>query len=226
MNIVLLKSLFRTGLAPTFGLLARPMDPFLKWKTMQLLLATHNDHKLREVKEVLPEIEWTHLKAEGWNEPIEERGFTLYQNALIKAETIFEAWKIPVLADDTGLVVPALGGAPGVYSARYAGTNPSFEANNNKLLRELARVQKREAHFKTVLALIDEQGNRYFLEGRVDGYITSEPRGKGGFGYDPLFVPEGYKQTFAQMTAAEKNQLSHRGRALQNLAQYLNNSSK
>lgn len=193
---------------------------------MQLLLATHNNHKLEEVKAVLPEIEWTHLRARGWKDPIEEWGTTLYQNALIKAETIYEAWKTPVLADDTGLIVPALGGAPGVYSARYAGPEADFQANNEKLLRELAGAKNRDAHFKTVLALVDKQGKRCFFEGRVEGSIALEPRGEGGFGYDPLFIPAGYEQRFAEMKPQEKNRLSHRGRALQHFAQYVKSISE
>lgn len=190
---------------------------------MRLLLATHNDHKLQEVKALVPELDWSHLRASGWMEPIEEWGVTLYQNALIKAEKIYEAWKIPVLADDTGLIVPALDGAPGVYSARYAGPEGDFQANNEKLLQELAGRRNREAYFKTVLALVDEQGKRHFFEGQVAGSIALEPRGEEGFGYDPLFIPEGYASSFAEMTAQEKNRLSHRGRALQNFSRYIKN---
>jgi len=188
---------------------------------MEILLASHNPHKVAEIAQVLPQHSWLSLHDVGFQEAIAEPGFTLYQNALIKAETLY-AWRAqPVLADDTGLIVPALGGDPGVHSARYAGETADDEANRAKLLRKLADQTQRKAYFLTVLAWIDENGQRYFFNGRVDGAISEQPRGEGGFGYDPLFIPTGYGETFAEMAAATKNAIGHRGRALQAFRAFL-----
>lgn len=188
---------------------------------MEILLASHNPHKVTEIAKVLPHHSWQSLRDVGFKEAIAEPGFTLYQNALIKAETVYRWRAQPVLADDTGLVVPALGGAPGVHSARYASEAADDAANRAKLLRELADQTQRAAYFLTVLAWIDENGHRYFFSGRVDGAISEQPRGEGGFGYDPLFIPSGYRETFAELPPATKNAISHRGRALQAFGDFM-----
>lgn len=181
---------------------------------MEIILASHNVHKVAEIATVLPNHKWLNLKDIGFDQAIEEPGFTLYQNALIKAETVYQWQPGPVLADDTGLVVPALKGAPGVYSARYAGPEADDAANRAKLLQKMKGIADRAAYFLTVLAWIDDEGQRYFFRGLVRGRIAEAPHGTGGFGYDPLFIPEGHKHSFAEMPAEQKNAISHRGRAL------------
>ena len=153
---------------------------------------------------------------------IEETGTTLLENSLIKARTVHKITGLPALADDTGLEVDALDGAPGVYSARYAGNNPSYEDNINKLLFELKGLQldKRNARFRTVISFVDDN-EELLSEGVIEGVITLDSRGRDGFGYDPIFQPESYDRTFAEMEQDEKNLISHRARALEKMKKIL-----
>ena len=184
---------------------------------MKIVFATNNAHKLAEVKAVLGEgFELVTLKEVGIVEDIPETGETLDENASIKARYVFERTGLDCFADDTGLEVEALGGAPGVHSARYATDGHDFEANNRKLLHELEGKSNRKARFRTVISLIIDGVERQ-VEGIVEGKIATSESGAEGFGYDPLFVPEGYDRTFAEMSAEEKNAISHRGRAVKNL---------
>lgn len=184
---------------------------------MTILLATHNREKRGELAAVLADDERIRVITLGdldfeVPEPIED-GERLEENAWIKAKEIHDATGMPVIADDTGLEVDALDGAPGVYSARYAGEDATYEENCAKMLGELEGRQERGARFRTVICYVD--GVRtLFAEGEVGGEILSEPRGEKGFGYDPIFRPEGEEKTFAEMTAEEKNRVSHRGRAV------------
>lgn len=176
----------------------------------ELILATHNRGKLAEIAQMLPE--W---KISGEDSQAEETEGTFEGNALVKARAVASrhpgAW---VMADDSGLVVDALGGAPGVLSARYAGTDGDTAANNALLLRNLAGVANRKAHFSCVIALISPDGKEQVFEGRCDGDIAQAPSGAGGFGYDPLFIPDGYEKSFGDLPPSVKNSISHRGRAL------------
>ncbi|MBR4964294.1 MAG: non-canonical purine NTP diphosphatase [Alistipes sp.] len=184
---------------------------------MKIVFATNNAHKLAEVKAVLGDgWELVTLKEVGITEEIPETGETLDENASIKARYVFERTGLDCFADDTGLEVEALNGAPGVRSARYATDGHDFAANNRKLLHELEGKSNRKARFRTVISLIIDGVERQ-VEGIVEGEIATSESGAEGFGYDPLFVPKGYDRTFADMTADEKNAISHRGRAVKNL---------
>lgn len=184
---------------------------------MKIVFATNNAHKLSEVSAVLgSEYELVTLSEVGITEDIPETGATLDENASIKARYVYERTGLNCFADDTGLEVEALGGAPGVHSARYATDGHDFEANNRKLLRELEGKSNRKARFRTVISLIIDGMERQ-VEGIVEGDIATLESGAEGFGYDPLFIPEGYDRTFAEMSAEEKNAISHRGRAVKNL---------
>lgn len=193
----------------------------------RIVFATNNQHKLQEIREILsPEFEIVSLKEIGCHEDIPETGNTLEENALQKARYVSERYHISCFADDTGLEVEALGGAPGVHSARYAeGTDHDSEANMTKLLRELEGKENRQARFRTVIALIelgeDETENVHLFEGIVEGHISTERQGTEGFGYDPIFVPEGYEKSFAALGETIKNHISHRARAVKKLADYL-----
>ncbi len=187
----------------------------------ELIFATHNQNKTDEIRAILPQYKLHSLADINFTEEIEETGKTLKENALIKAQTIFDKLGKPCFADDTGLEVHALGGAPGVYSARYSGKDANSEKNMDKLLRELEDKEDRSAAFKTVIAYVDEQGTPHCFEGTVEGEIIFEKRGDRGFGYDPLFMPAGYEQTFAQMTPIQKNEISHRSRAVALFVSYL-----
>lgn len=185
----------------------------------KLILSSGNPHKVDELKKILANLEIQVLTKDevGQGElDVIEDGDTLEANALKKARALAEKVEGIVLADDTGLFVDALNGEPGVYSARYAGEECSYEANNAKLLGALAGVtpEKRTARFKTVIALIDEKGAEYIIEGVCEGRILDEKKGSAGFGYDPLFLPEGYEQTFAELGEDIKNKISHRARAI------------
>ena len=188
----------------------------------KLVFASNNAHKLSEIRAILGDrIEIISLSDLQCHEEIPETADTLEGNALIKARYVWERYGLYCFADDTGLEVDALGGAPGVYSARFAGEHASFEDNVSLLLERLSGVAApRRARFRTVIALIDEYGTHFF-EGSVDGEITLERSGDHGFGYDPIFRPEGREETFAQLTEQEKNSMSHRGRAVQKLVRYL-----
>lgn len=188
----------------------------------KLVFASNNAHKLSEIRAILGDrLEIISLSDLQCHEEIPETADTLEGNALIKARYVWEHYGLYCFADDTGLEVDALGGAPGVYSARFAGEHASFEDNVSLLLERLSGVAApRRARFRTVIALIDEYGTHFF-EGSVDGEITLERSGEHGFGYDPIFRPEGREETFAQLTEQEKNSMSHRGRAVQKLVRYL-----
>ena len=188
----------------------------------KLVFASNNAHKLSEIRAILGDrIEIISLSDLQCHDEIPETADTLEGNALIKARYVWEHYGLYCFADDTGLEVEALGGAPGVYSARFAGEHASFEDNVSLLLEHLSGVaEPRRARFRTVVALIDEYGTHFF-EGSVDGEITLERSGNHGFGYDPIFRPEGREETFAQLTEQEKNSMSHRGRAVQKLVRYL-----
>jgi XTP/dITP diphosphohydrolase len=199
---------------------------------MRLVFATNNKHKLDEVAAILgPGVELTTPAGLGITEDIPETADTLEGTALQKARYVFERTGLDCFADDTGLEVAALGGEPGVRSARYAGEAHDFDDNNRLLLKNLAGATDRSARFRTVIALIvggggGESGGggapkEYLFEGRVEGRIIDEYRGDGGFGYDPIFIPEGCEATFAQMSADEKNKISHRARAVEKLKNFL-----
>ena len=187
----------------------------------KIIFATNNAHKLSEVQAVLGDaFELITLRECGIMEDIPETAPTLEGNALQKARYVYEKTGADCFADDTGLEVDALGGAPGVHSARYATDGHDFAANNRLLLKNLEGVENRSAHFRTVIALILD-GEEYLFEGRVEGVIATEESGCGGFGYDPLFVPSGEIITFAEMSAEAKNAISHRGRAVAELVKFL-----
>lgn len=188
---------------------------------MELLFATNNPHKLQEVRAMLPQgITVKGLAEAGFDEDIPETGDTLIENALIKARFLASRTGRPAFADDTGLEVAALDGAPGVHSARYAGDDKDSEANTRLLLANMAQAGDRRARFRTVIALVTP-GHEYLFEGKIEGEITREPAGEGGFGYDPVFRPAGQPLTFAQMTAQEKNHLSHRYEATRRLVDFV-----
>jgi XTP/dITP diphosphohydrolase len=194
----------------------------------QIVLATHNPHKREELQQVLERALPQHIEIRTLDdiEPtigdIEEFGKTLRENAHIKADTVFRITGLPAIADDTGLEVDALNGAPGVYSARYAGENATYDDNVRKLLEAMSEQTQRTARFKTVICFVDSERTEYF-EGLVEGRITHERRGSKGFGYDPVFAPSEdlMRRTFAEMPAEEKNAISHRGRALRTFAEWL-----
>lgn len=190
---------------------------------MNIIFATGNKHKLQEAQQILgPSF---HLKTPaecGITEDIPETSDTLRGNAIQKAMYIWDKLHINCFADDTGLEIDALDGAPGVYSARYAGENKSFQDNIDKVLKELDGVPApRTARFRCVVALVID-GNITTFDGIVEGEITVEPKGDGGFGYDPIFKPSGYAQCFSELTPQEKNSISHRGMAMKLLSDYLN----
>lgn len=200
---------------------------------MKIVFATNNQHKLQEIRDILgSEFEIVSLKDIGCNVDIPETGNTLEENAMQKAQYVYDHYNLSCFADDTGLEVEALNGEPGVHSARYAeGTDHDSEANMAKLLRNLEGKDNRKARFRTVIALIQKQDvcpcgctsikkvNRF--EGIVDGSIATEKHGTAGFGYDPIFVPEGYNKSFAELGESIKNGISHRARAVAKLAEYL-----
>jgi XTP/dITP diphosphohydrolase len=187
----------------------------------KLVFATNNLHKLQEIKEILiDQFEVVSLKEMNFFDEIEEPYETLHKNALQKARVVHQFCGLDVFSDDTGLEVDALNGAPGVYSARYAGVNCSFQDNVKKLLKALNSEENRKAKFRTVIALI-LNNKEYTFDGVVEGEITKEQSGSEGFGYDPIFKPEGFETTFAEMTSEAKNKISHRGRAVQKLATFL-----
>lgn len=196
---------------------------------MKLVFASNNKHKLSEVRQILPEqVEVVSLKDVGFVQEIEETGTTLEKNSLLKANAVWE-WLDKnrllgavdgVFADDTGLEIAALGGAPGVRTARWAGDEACDVNNRQKALRELMGKEDRSARFRTVVSLI-VQGKTQQVEGVVNGRIALQEEGNGGFGYDPVFVPEGYEKTFASLPTEVKNAISHRGRAMEKLCEIL-----
>jgi len=197
---------------------------------MKIVFATNNQHKLSEIRQILgSRVEVLSLKDIGCDVDIPETGTTLEENALQKARYIYDHYHMDVFADDTGLEVEALNGAPGVYSARYAGEGHDSEANMSKLLKELGDNNNRKARFRTVIALIQQEVHKeipcvHEFEGIVNGEIIRERRGGEGFGYDPIFQPDGYSETFAELGTDIKNLISHRARATQKLCAFLQNA--
>ncbi len=188
---------------------------------MKIIFATNNQHKLSEVSALLAsDFEIVTPRQCGITEDIPETAETLEGNALQKAHYLKERTGLDCFADDTGLEVEALNGAPGVRSARYATDGHDFEANNRLLLKNLEGQGNRKARFRTVIALLQD-GEEHLFEGIVEGEITTQHSGAAGFGYDPIFCPEGQSRTFAEMTTEEKNAISHRGRAVAKLVEYL-----
>lgn len=191
----------------------------------EVVFASHNAGKIKEIKELLQPFGINVKSALDMELPdVEETGSTFAENSLLKSQTIAELTGLPCIADDSGLCVDALNGAPGVYSARYA-PNRDFDKGMEKLLAEMAQSpnKSRKAHFSCVISLAFPNGGYELFEGRVDGHIAAEKQGSGGFGYDPLFIPDGFAKSFAQMSKDEKNQVSHRGRAVEKLKAYLKN---
>lgn len=187
----------------------------------KLVFATNNQHKLEEARAILAgQFEVVSLAEIGCHDEIPETADTLEGNSMIKARWVKEKYGYDCFADDTGLMVEALDGAPGVYSARYAGEHCTFADNVNKMLLEMIGKKNRKAYFATVISLI-LNGETKTFEGRVDGTIATEAHGNGGFGYDPIFIAEETGRSFAEMSPEEKNAISHRGRAMRKLAEYL-----
>lgn len=189
----------------------------------KLVFATNNPHKLRELQHMVGDsFELLSLAGIGCSADIPETEPTLEGNASLKAFYVYRNYGYHCFADDTGLEVDALGGDPGIYSARYAGEAKDAGANMDKLLRQLNGVENRKARFRTVISLVVD-GREILFEGIVEGTILEEKRGKEGFGYDPVFVPAGHSKTFAEMGPHEKNEISHRARAVQKLVNWLKN---
>ena len=196
---------------------------------MKIVLATHNPHKLKELLAILPKkcnsgtIEYVSLADFKKFTLPEETGATLEENAAIKATAAAKALGLPALADDTGLEVEALNGAPGVHTARYAGEHADYDDNNRNLLGALEGklLPQRTASFRTIACLATPKGNTYLFEGSVNGHIGFGYRGENGFGYDPVFIVDGCKKTMAELTAAQKNKISHRARAFEKVADFL-----
>jgi XTP/dITP diphosphohydrolase len=188
---------------------------------MELVFATNNKHKLEEIQAIVGEhFKLLSLQDIGCNEEIPEEQDTLEGNASQKAFFIFNKYGYNCFADDTGLEIEALNGEPGVFSARYAGESKNPEANIDKVLGQLVKIKNRKARFRTVISLVIN-GTETQFEGIVDGEILKERQGKSGFGYDPVFLPNGFLESFAEMSLQDKNQISHRGRAVVKLAEFL-----
>lgn len=188
---------------------------------MKLIFATHNAHKAQEIQQLMPEgIEVQTLSDINCHDEIPETAETLEGNAKLKSGYVMEHYLMNCFADDTGLEIYALDGKPGVYSARYAGTEKDANANMDKVLAELEGVTNRKARFRTVISL-ELDGEHHQFEGIVNGTIRTAKSGSEGFGYDPIFEPEGYDVTFSEMSMDEKNKISHRGRAIQKLLAFL-----
>jgi len=189
-------------------------------KVKKIVFATGNPNKLKEIKSAINNFEIIGLKDLGITEEIPETGDTLKKNALQKAKYVYDKTGLDCFSDDTGLEIEALNYRPGVYSAMYAGPDCNAENNMQKVLKALEESPNRNAQFKTVIALI-LKGEEYYFEGVVSGVILKEKSGKGGFGYDPIFKPVGYKESFAEMSIAQKNEISHRGLAVKKLVKFL-----
>ena len=186
----------------------------------KIVFATGNPNKLKEINAAIKSFKIVGLKDLDINEEIPETGITLKENALQKAKYVYDKTGLNCFSDDTGLEIEALDNRPGVYSAMYAGADCSAENNMQKVLKELSGVRNRKAKFKTIIALI-LNGKKYFFEGDINGEILQEKKGSDGFGYDPIFKPEGHKETFAQMSIGLKNKISHRGLAVKKLVAFL-----
>lgn len=188
----------------------------------KIVFATNNKHKLDEIRSILKnKFNVVSLADIGYTEDIPETGDTLAENASLKSFTIYNKFNLDCFSDDTGLEIDALKGAPGVYSARYAGERASYDENVSRVLLELDGHENRTAAFSTVISLI-LNGKEYQFEGRIEGEITKQRKGKEGFGYDPVFKPTGFDVTFAEMDAETKNRISHRGLATEKLVAFLN----
>ncbi len=193
---------------------------------MKIIFASNNKNKVQEIQNQVPKsIEIVTLEEIGCTEDIPETGSTLEENAIIKANYITEKYGLPCFADDTGLEIDALNGEPGVYSARYAGEDKNADKNMDLVLQKLQHKTNRKAQFKTVIAL-NINNEQHLFTGIVEGEIRKEKTGTNGFGYDPIFEPENLGKTFAEMTLEEKNKLSHRGRAVEKLIDFLVNFTK
>jgi len=191
---------------------------------MKIVFATHNNHKLKEVRAFLPShIEVISLNELGCFEAIEETANTLEGNAQIKADFVYEKYGIACFADDTGLEVKALDGAPGVYSARFAGENATDKENRKKILKQMLHKTDTSAQFRTVIALRLSKKEIHFFEGICEGEILNNEQGENGFGYDSIFMPKGYDRSFAEMDLNHKNKISHRGKAIRLLSDYFIN---
>ena len=190
------------------------MDTSVK---QRLVVATGNKHKLREIAEIFTRFEVVSQKQMGFDEDVEETGATFVENALIKARAACKALGLPVLADDSGLCVEALNGAPGVFSARYCGEHGNDKGNRDLLLKNLQGIENRNAHFACAVALVCPDGKEWTAEGRTYGKILYKETGEGGFGYDPIFYSDDLQKSFGVASAEEKNAISHRFRALQAL---------
>ena len=187
----------------------------------EIVFATNNKNKLAEMRQIMDDLYHVlSLEELGCHEEIIEDADTIQGNAKIKADYITNNYHVDCFADDTGLEVEALNGAPGVYSARYAGEHCSYQDNVNKMLNAMKGCENRKAAFRTVIAL-NLNGETYYFEGRCDGQITREQRGSEGFGYDPIFQPDGFDKTFAELGSEVKNSISHRGRATRKLMEFL-----
>ena len=189
----------------------------------QIVFATHNKNKLEEIRSIINNYEILGLSDIGCNEEIIEDADNIKGNAKIKADFVTNNFHLNCFADDTGLEVEALNGEPGVFSARYAGENCSYHDNVVKLLKTMEGIENRNARFRTVIAL-NLDGQQYFFEGIVNGKILTEEHGDKGFGYDPIFQPDGFKESFAEMTKETKNKISHRGKATAKLIDFLANN--
>ncbi|MDO5707981.1 MAG: RdgB/HAM1 family non-canonical purine NTP pyrophosphatase [Andreesenia angusta] len=190
-----------------------------------LILSTGNKNKVKEIKEILKDLDYNILdKNEAGFESldIEENGDSLEENSLIKARAMWKELKKLVIADDTGLFVDELDGEPGIYSARYAGESSNDQDNRKKLLRKMKNIENRKARFITSIAVIDERGNEKILRGICEGKISRKEIGLNGFGYDPIFIPQGYDKSFGEISNEIKNEISHRAKALKELKKYLN----
>ena len=187
----------------------------------RIVVATGNAHKLKEISEIFPDYEICSQKQMGFNEDVEETGKTFRENALIKARAACKALDLPVLADDSGICVDALGGQPGIYSARYGGVHGDDKKNRALLLQNLSCEKNRKAHFSCAVALVYPDGREFVVEGETHGEILLQEQGDGGFGYDPIFYSDDLQKSFGVATADEKNAVSHRFRALQLLRKEL-----
>jgi XTP/dITP diphosphohydrolase len=189
---------------------------------MEIVFATNNAHKLIEIKDAIGSLyKIISISELGISEDIPETQTTLEGNAVQKAKYIFDKYNLVCFSDDTGLEVEALNGRPGVFSARYAGTGCTFDDNIDKLLKEMQGITNRKARFRAVIALVESVCKITIFEGIINGIISENRQGSEGFGYDPVFIPEGYDKSFAEMSLFEKNKISHRGRALEKLKNYL-----
>lgn len=189
--------------------------------TKSIVFATGNQHKVREVNRINEGINFISLTDVGIDTDLPETGDTFEANAEEKARYVFDRESIAVIAEDSGLVVPALGGEPGVYSARYAGTGKDHEANIRKLLRRLAESENRLAYFQATICYIDPNGTAHFFTGKCHGRIHTEKRGNGGFGYDPVFIPNGYDESFGELDPSIKDEVSHRKKAFTKFFNYM-----